>query len=84
MPAVGTQIEAAARTAVGNVAIGGKDIKALKVPLPPPDQQRALAQAMNHAIGNAKAKRLEAAARRQSAWANFESALFTPSEPGTA
>jgi type I restriction enzyme S subunit len=81
--AVRTQIEAAARTAVGNFAIGGKDIKALKVPLPPPDQQRTLALALNDAIGNAKAKRLEAAALRQSAWATFETALFTPTESGT-
>ncbi len=76
VPAVRTQIEAAARTAVGNFAIGGKDIKALKVPLPPPDQQRALGQALNDAIGHAKAKRAKATTLRQSAWAAFESALF--------
>jgi hypothetical protein len=34
-----TQIEAAARTAVGNFAIGSKDIKALKAPLPPLAEQ---------------------------------------------
>lgn len=84
VPAVRTQIEAAARTAVGNFAIGGKDIKALRVPLPPPDQQRTLAQALSDAVGDAKSKRTEAATLRQSAWGTFESALFTSSEETAA
>lgn len=78
LPAVRSQIEAAARTAVGNFAIGGKDIKALKVPLPAVDRQKSLAQALNDAVASAKNKRAEAAALRQSAWATFEAALFTP------
>jgi type I restriction enzyme S subunit len=80
VPAVRSQIEAAARTAVGNFAIGGKDIKALKVPLPPSEQQMALAQALNDSITCAKTKRTEATTLRQSAWAAFESALFTLTE----
>jgi type I restriction enzyme S subunit len=77
LPAVRSQIEAAARTAVGNFAIGGKDIKALEAPFPPVDQQKPLAQALNGAVASAKNKRAEAATLRESAWAAFESALFT-------
>ena len=45
LPYVRAQIEAAARTAVGNYAIGGADIWALKIPLPPLDiQQELIAQ----------------------------------------
>lgn len=84
MPAVRSQIEAAARTAVGNFAIGGKDIKALKVPLPLPVHQKDIAQALNNALISAKSKRSEAAALRKSAWAAFESALFTPTEQSAA
>ena len=80
LPALRSQIEAAARTAVGNFAIGGKDIKALKVPLPAVDQQKALAQALNDAVASAKNMRTEAAVLRKSAWAAFESALFTATE----
>lgn len=42
LPYVRAQIEAAARTAVGNYAIGGADIWALKVPLPPLEIQQQL------------------------------------------
>jgi type I restriction enzyme S subunit len=80
LPALRSQIEGAARTAVGNFAIGGKDIKALKVPLPAIERQRALAKALNDAVVTAESKRAEAAALRQSAWAAFEAALFTPPE----
>ncbi|WP_407898891.1 hypothetical protein [Ferrigenium sp. UT5] len=84
VPAVRSQIEAAARTAVGNFAIGGKDIKALKVPLPTPAHQKDLAQALNDAVIRAKSKRTEATALRSAAWDAFESALFTPTEPSAA
>ncbi|MCL2875893.1 MAG: restriction endonuclease subunit S [Betaproteobacteria bacterium] len=83
VPAVRCQIEAASRTAVGNFAIGGKDIKALNVPLPKTDEQEALVQALSDKVADAQAKRTEAAALRQSAWAAFESALFTPTEEST-
>lgn len=84
LPALRSQIESAARTAVGNFAIGGKDIKALKVPLPPIDEQTALVKALNDATANARHKRSEAASLRQSAWVAFESALFTSPEDTTA
>lgn len=79
LPALRTQIEAAARTAVGNFAIGGKDIKSLKVPLPPVSEQIGLVSSLNAAIRVAEEKRTEATALRQSAWSTFEAALFTPS-----
>lgn len=41
-PPLRAQIEAAARTAVGNYAIGGKDIWEFDIPLPPLDVQRSL------------------------------------------
>ena len=84
VPAVRSQIEAAARTAVGNFAIGGKDIKALKVPLPPPARQKSLAQALGDAMTDAKSKRTEAATLRQSAWAAFEATLFTHAKESAA
>lgn len=84
VPAVRSQIEVAARTAVGNSAIGGKDIKTLKVPLPPPTRQQDLAQALNDSVTSAKSKRTEAASLCKSAWAAVESTLFTPTEPSTA
>ncbi len=80
VPAVRSQIEAAARTAVGNFAIGGKDIKALKVPLPLLARQLELARALNAAVTDAQSKRIAAATLRQSAWATFEAALFTATE----
>lgn len=80
LPAVRTQIEAAARTGVGNFAIGGKDIKALNVPLPELDEQASLVQNLSEAITQAQLKRTEATTLRQSAWAAFESALFTAGE----
>jgi type I restriction enzyme S subunit len=80
VPAVRSQIETAARTAVGNFAIGGKDIKALNVPIPKLDEQETLIQALSVAIAGATATRTEAAKLRQSAWVAFESALFTTHE----
>uniref|UniRef100_UPI0018CB613B hypothetical protein n=1 Tax=Pseudacidovorax intermedius TaxID=433924 RepID=UPI0018CB613B len=82
VPAVRGQIEAAARTAVGNFAIGGKDTKALKVPLPLPlpARQKELARALNDIVTDAKSKRTAAATLRQAAWATLEAALFTATE----
>ncbi|WP_439890920.1 hypothetical protein ACS7SF_17450 [Ralstonia sp. 25C] len=80
--AVRSQIEAAARTAVGNFAIGGKDIKALMVPLPLPARQKELARSLNDAVMVAQSKRTEATALRQSAWAAFEATLFAAEKSG--
>lgn len=78
LPSVRRQIEGAARTAVGNFAIGGSDIKALSVPLPPPDVQARLAQALNDAKAGIGIARESARTMRDAAWAAFESALFEP------
>jgi type I restriction enzyme, S subunit len=83
LPAVRRQIEGAARTAVGNFAIGGHDIKALTVPLPPPDVQTQLAQALNDARADVSATREKACALREAAWAAFESGLFKPQKQST-
>jgi type I restriction enzyme S subunit len=78
LPAVRAQIEACARTAVGNYAIGGRDIRSLHLPLPPVTEQRRLVTAIVDAKRTATAKRTEAATLRQSAWSAFEAALFGP------
>jgi type I restriction enzyme S subunit len=76
VPAVRRQIEGAARTAVGNHAIGGADIKALRVPMPPLTVQRGLAAELNNAKVKAT-KMFDIAARmRAEGWAQFERALF--------
>lgn len=75
-PAIRRQIEGAARTAVGNFAIGGADIRALMVPLPPLKEQMKLAEALNDAKARVAKLRDEADAVRRSAWSTFEKALF--------
>lgn len=84
LPALRVQIESAARTAVGNFAIGGKDIKGLTIPLPPITQQTALVNALNIEIGKAQTKRVDASTLRKNAWDAFESALFTVSDEAPA
>jgi len=79
LPALRTQIEAAARTAVGNFAIGGKDIKSLKAPLPLLAEQKYLVELLNAELAAATTKRAKAAALRLSARTAFEAALFTAS-----
>lgn len=78
--ALRSQIENAARTAVGNFAIGGKDIKSLNVPLPKLVDQGKLIRTLSDVIASAVANRAKAATLRQSAWAAFETALFTSHE----
>lgn len=80
LPAMRSQIENAARTAVGNYAIGGKDIRTLNIPLPPLHQQTALVSELNVAINSAREIRSDAVKLRSTAWAEFESALFHPAE----
>lgn len=84
LPALRIQIEGAARTAVGNFAIGGKDIKALKVPLPSVSVQIGLVSSLNVAANVAQKMRVEATTLRQSAWSAFESTLFTAIEEPAA
>ena len=77
LPLLRTQIEASARTAVGNFAIGGKDIKLLNAPVPQSlDEQRSLVTKLMASSQAAASKRSEAKALRATAWADFESALF--------
>lgn len=76
LPSMRKQIEGAARTAVGNYAIGSKDIKALKVPLPLIPEQKKMFSSLHQAIVTAREKLREAATIRQSAWDKFESKLF--------
>lgn len=78
------QIEAAARTAVGNFAIGSADVRLLQIPLPPLDVQQQLSTAIDQAKTRASGLREAAAVHRQAAWAAFESALFEhePAENG--
>lgn len=80
LPAIRNQIETAARTAVGNFAIGGKDIKKLKIPLPIINEQAALVEMLNNALKEAQTNRTEAVTLCQTAWAVFESALFIDRE----
>lgn len=61
-PPLRAQIEAAARTAVGNYAIGGKDIWNFDIPLPPIDTQRQLVERI--AVARAEIARERAAAAR--------------------
>lgn len=72
------QIEGAARTAVGNYAIGGQDIKALSVPMPPLDVQAKLTEGLRDARAQMRKARDDARALREEAWAAFEAALFEP------
>lgn len=76
LPALRREIEGAARTAVGNFAIGGKDIKALVVPLPPIDVQRQITKELNDAKKRSASLREAARTLREQAWAEFEGNLF--------
>ncbi|MCB9844616.1 MAG: hypothetical protein H6811_01320 [Phycisphaeraceae bacterium] len=71
-----SQIEEAARTAVGNYAIGTDDLWALEIPLPPlPDQQR-LIDAYQQAMRQAADLRAQAASAEQSARAEAEAMIL--------
>lgn len=61
-PPMRAQISAAARTAVGNYAIGGKDIWGFEIPLPPLDLQRSLVEEVMAA--KAEIARIREAAER--------------------
>ena len=56
-----SQIEAAARTAVGNYAIGSEDIWALRFPLPPPTVQEEIMNRVD--VGRSKIAKLKADAK---------------------
>lgn len=75
-PPLRSQIEAAARTAVGNHAIGGRDIWRLRIPLPPLPIQQELVQVMETARRRAAARREEAAALQMQAKKEVEAMLL--------
>jgi len=65
-------------------SINSKEVAGLPVPDVPIPQQRDLLAELDHQSVTAQARRTEAATLRQSAWATFESALFTASEETAA
>lgn len=70
------QIESFARTAVGNYAIGGKDIWKFSFPLPPLDVQQTLVAAIGQARAEAAALRQQANQLREQAKRQIEAALL--------
>jgi hypothetical protein len=76
MPFVRSQIESAARTAVGNYAIGTDDIWALRLPLPPLSVQQAMMKRVE--TGRAEIARLkaDAQARTEAAKADVEAMIL--------
>lgn len=79
-PFLRAQIKAAARTAVGNYAIGGKDIWNFEVPLPPLELQRKLVERVTAARAEIARERAAAAALRQTIAAEVE-ALILGTQP---
>ncbi|MBM4144186.1 MAG: hypothetical protein FJ225_11435 [Lentisphaerae bacterium] len=75
-PYMRMKIEANARTAVGNYAIGSSDLAALEVIAPPLEVQKRIAGALRTARDSAAAKRKQAAALRAAAWNDFIAAVF--------
>lgn len=65
-------------------SINSKEVAGLPIPDLAIPQQRELLEELNRQTTMADNKRSEAATLRQSAWAAFESALFTPAEPSAA
>lgn len=75
-PYLRAQIESFARTAVGNYAIGGKDIWKLYFPLPPLDVQQTLVTAVSQARADAARLRQQAKQLRDQAKLQIEAALL--------
>lgn len=75
-PYLRAQIESFARTAVGNYAIGGKDIWKFHFPLPPIDMQQTLITAIGQARADALALRQQAKQLREQAKREIEAALL--------
>jgi len=75
-PYLRAQIESFARTAVGNYAIGGKDIWKFHFPLPPLDVQQTLITAIGQARADALALRQQAKQLREQAKREIEAALL--------
>ena len=76
LPSIRLQIEGAARTAVGNYAIGSSDVAEFEIPVPSPSEQRELTGALMDDLEHARSLRRSAAAAREAAGAAFAEALF--------
>lgn len=66
------------KTTSGLGTINSTVIRTAPIPLPPLNTQRTLVKAMSDAKSVAAKRRDESSSLRQSAWAEFESALFHP------
>ena len=75
-PFLRSQIEAAARTAVGNYAIGGKDIWNFEVPLPPLEVQRKLVERVTAARMEIARERSAAAQLREKTAMEIEAMIL--------
>lgn len=82
-PLVRLQIEYAARTAVGNYAIGSDDILNLEFPLPPLDVQRRITARVETTRAEIAALRTAAAEREQQAKAEVEAMILGERRPAT-
>jgi restriction endonuclease S subunit len=80
LPHIRIQIEAAARTAVGNYAIGGSDVWNFKIPLPPLDIQRGLVETVRKRRAKVRRLRAEATKREEAARERLE-AIILGTEP---
>jgi len=72
------------KTTSGLGTINSTVIRTAPIPLPSIDVQRELISGITSAGAQVQQKRTEAATLHQSAWAAFESALFTPAESSAA
>lgn len=76
LPTIRAQVESAMRTAVGNFAIGGKDVEELEIPLPSREIQLDLMQSFQGELTAGIELRQEAAEIRAAADAAFAGAIF--------
>jgi type I restriction enzyme S subunit len=77
LPTVRAQIESAARTAVGNHAIGSTDVQDLELILPKPKAQVTIMKRFQKAQQEANVLRYEAGQLRESARNEFLTAVFS-------
>jgi type I restriction enzyme, S subunit len=71
-----SQIEAAARTAVGNYAIGTSDIWNLRIPLPPPELQREIVRRVEEGCAEITREQSDATSRLREAEAEVEALIL--------
>ncbi len=76
MPFVRSQLESAARTAVGNYAIGTDDIWSLRLPLPPQSVQDAMMKRVDAGRAEIAKLKVEGKARAEAARADVEAMIL--------